>query len=73
MKFRILANVPNQDHVRTWIEIGTCETLEEFNAIKENYIQSWEPTSNVLRLRELGSFELVKVSDKIFGTQPVSR
>ena len=70
MKFRILANVPDQDHIRTWTEIGVCDSLEQFHEIKEHYIKSWEPTSNTLRLRQLGSFELIQVGDKIFGEQP---
>lgn len=63
MLFDIMANVPDQDHVRSWVKIGQCSTLEEYDQKKEEYIQRWEGTSNVLRLRQLGSFELVKVED----------
>lgn len=59
-KWKIMANVPDQDHIRDWVQIGECETLEEYELKKEAYIEGWKPTSNFLRLRELGSFELVK-------------
>ena len=60
MTWKIMANVPDQDHTRTWVQIGTCTTLEEFDKIKEEYIESWRGTSNITRLRILGSWELVK-------------
>lgn len=60
MSWKVMANVPDQDHVRSWIQIGKCDTLEEFEKIKEEYIKGWEPTSNTIRLRQPGSFELVK-------------
>ena len=58
-----MANVPDQDHNRSWREIGVCETLEEYEQIKEDYIKGWEGTSNVIRLRELGSFDLIRLED----------
>lgn len=64
MSWEIWADVPDQDHVRSWFKIGECKTLEEYEDVKERYILGWEPTSNVLRLREPGSFELRK---KIYG------
>jgi hypothetical protein len=59
MIWKVMANVPDQDHTRTWVEIGKVESLEEFEMVKEKYIDRWAGTSNVLRLRELGSFDLV--------------
>lgn len=61
-RWKIMANVPDQDHIRSWTCIGECETLEEYEAKKEAYIRGWEGTSNVLRLRKLGSFELIALS-----------
>ena len=39
MKFNVFANVPDQDHIRSWVKLGSCETLEEFQKIKEEYIK----------------------------------
>ena len=63
MKYRweIWANVPDMDHNREWVKIGECETLEEYELKKEKYMKHWEGTSNTLRMRELGSFELKRV------------
>ena len=61
MSWEVWADVPDQDHSRSWVKIGECNTLEEYEFIKERYIAGWEPTSNVLRLRDHGSFELRKI------------
>ena len=58
--WKVMANIPDQDHIRSWHQIGTCQTLEEFEEIKEKEINFWQGTSNVLRLRQPGSFELIK-------------
>jgi hypothetical protein len=70
MEWEIWANVPDQDHRRSWIKIGECTTLEQFDDVKEKYIVSWKPTSNTIRLRQPGSFEIRKkeLNDQLSGT-----
>jgi hypothetical protein len=56
--WEIWANVPDQDHIRDWVKIGECSNLYQYEKIRGEYIQRWEGTSNVMRLKEPGSFEV---------------
>ncbi len=56
--YRIMANVPDQDHIRTWAEIGTCNNITEFDKQVKEYIEHWKDTSNFIRLQQPGSFKM---------------
>ena len=58
MKYEIMANVPDQDHVRTWCKIGECDSHPEFNEVREKFIRS-NPHIG-LRMKAPKCFKLVE-------------
>ena len=55
-----MGNFPDQDHIRSWSQIGECNTEEEFNDIVNTYMNKLKtrPGSTYLRMKQPGSFKM---------------
>lgn len=59
MSFKLIGHIPDQDHIRNKMELGTFNTLEEvYDRIKKE-LDFWKGTSNEIRLQQPGSFEVL--------------
>ena len=60
MKYKVMGNFPDQDHIRSWLQIGECNTKEEFSNIVRSCMNKLkdQPGSTYLRMQQPGCFKI---------------